>query len=135
MEESKPEVPALREVPRPKESPEAIRYKLGMAALTNGVRMTVQLEFSQIDIRHRPGKHVQQHMMHHRMGINSALLDSSALANALIAKGIITTQEYEEQLANAVEYEVAAFERQLSKAFGKKINLYPEEDPCKTSPS
>lgn len=43
---------------------------------------------------------------HLRTGINSAMVDSSALATLLIAKGIFTEEEYIEAVADAMEREL-----------------------------
>jgi len=52
---------------------------------------------------------------HFRVGINSAMIDSSALAKLLIHKSIITQDEYAEFLANEMEKEVKIYENKIKK--------------------
>lgn len=59
-----------------------------------------------------------------RVGVNSALVNDAALATLLIAKGIITRDEYVEAVADAAEAEQARYEQLLSDRFGgQKITL------------
>ena len=60
---------------------------------------------------------------HLRVGVNSALVDSSALAELLISKGVITEDEYLEAIAAAMEREARTYEQRLSDHFGKTITL------------
>jgi hypothetical protein len=60
---------------------------------------------------------------HLRTGINSAMVDSSALAGILISKGVISREEYMKALAEAMEAEKARFESSLSEHFGRKVTL------------
>lgn len=63
------------------------------------------------------------HPKHLRVGINSALVDSSALAKLLMAKSIITEQEYYEAITEGMRAEVARYEAALSERMGMKITL------------
>ncbi|HEV2375172.1 MAG TPA: hypothetical protein VGS19_23810 [Streptosporangiaceae bacterium] len=58
-----------------------------------------------------------------RVGVNSAMVDSSALAELLMAKGVITEDEYLEAIAAGMEREAATYEARLSEHFGQKITL------------
>lgn len=61
---------------------------------------------------------------HLRTGINSALVDVSAMAGLLLKKGIFTEEEYFEAIAYAMEKEVARYETLLSKKLnGAKVTL------------
>jgi len=60
---------------------------------------------------------------HLRVGVNSAIVQDSALALLLISKGVITEEEYWESQANAFEDEKALYEARLSEHFGTKIVL------------
>lgn len=60
---------------------------------------------------------------HLRVGINSALVESSALAKLLIDKGVITMDEYENAMADAMEKEVRRYEEIIKKLTGKEIKL------------
>lgn len=60
---------------------------------------------------------------HLRTGVNSALVDSSALARLLMKKNIISEQEYYEAMVEGMREEVRRYELELSEFFGKKITL------------
>ena len=64
-----------------------------------------------------------QEPKHLRVGVNSALVDSSSLAKLLIDKGVITPVEYHEAIADGMEAEVRRYEERLSRAKGVKITL------------
>jgi hypothetical protein len=59
---------------------------------------------------------------HLRVGVNSAMVDSAALALALIRKGVLTEEEYFEALAETAEREKEAYEERLSVG-GVKVTL------------
>jgi len=59
-----------------------------------------------------------------RTGINSAMVEFSALVKLLTAKGILTEEEFMVALADAMEAERALYEKMLSDHFnGKDIKL------------
>jgi hypothetical protein len=60
---------------------------------------------------------------HIRVGINAALVDSSALATLMIGKGLITLPEYYEALADAMEREQRRYEELLTKKMGVPVTL------------
>lgn len=60
---------------------------------------------------------------HLRVGINSAMSDQGALARLLIAKGVITEDEYTEAIAEGMRREVALYEQTLSKQLGRRVTL------------
>lgn len=60
---------------------------------------------------------------HLRVGVNSALLDSSALVNLLVAKGIITEEEYFTALVELFEGEVEKYELLLEEVLGRRPTL------------
>jgi hypothetical protein len=55
---------------------------------------------------------------HLRVGVNSAMVDTSAMATLLIAKGVITEQEYVAAVADAMEREKALYEQWAREHFG-----------------
>lgn len=55
---------------------------------------------------------------HLRVGINSAMVDSAALARLLMSKGIITEDEYFDSLIQTMEEEVQRYREELSQYFG-----------------
>lgn len=52
-----------------------------------------------------------------RVGVNSALVDSSALAHLLIQKGLITEEEYAEELRLAMNYEAHRYQEHYGVTF------------------
>lgn len=60
---------------------------------------------------------------HLRVGVNSALVDSAALAWLLVSKGVITEDEYLDALASGMEREARRYEALLSERHGTKITL------------
>lgn len=55
---------------------------------------------------------------HLRVGVNSAMVDSAALATLLMKKGIITEDEYFDALIERMQAEVKAYEDWLNESFG-----------------
>lgn len=89
----------------------ASRYRAAVHAMQSGVAMEMQAGRADTEPKHL------------RVGINSALVDSSALAELLIAKGVITEGEYLEAIAAGMEREVRAHESWLSSRLGSNITL------------
>lgn len=50
---------------------------------------------------------------HLRVGVNAAMVDHSALVNLLIKKGIITEEEYLEELRLAMNHELDRYQKSL----------------------
>lgn len=60
---------------------------------------------------------------HLRVGVNVALSDHGALANLLIKKGVITQEEYLEEIVEFMRREVRGYEARLSEKYQTKITL------------
>lgn len=60
---------------------------------------------------------------HLRVGINSALVDSAALATLLMAKGLFTIDEYHAALADAAEAERDRYVVHLKEKYGLDVTL------------
>ncbi|MBF6555514.1 MAG: hypothetical protein IVW52_04980 [Acidimicrobiales bacterium] len=58
---------------------------------------------------------------HLRVGVNSALVDSGALAELLIQKGVVTRDEYVKALADGMEREVDLYRERLG--LGPNVEL------------
>jgi hypothetical protein len=71
----------------------------------------------EIDPAETTGKHL-------RVGVNSALVSHSALVRLLVAKGVITLEEYFAAAADAMEDEKRLYERELSAHFSTNITLH-----------
>lgn len=55
---------------------------------------------------------------HLRVGVNAAMVEHTALANLLIKKGIITEEEYVDQIIIELEREVERYEQRVSELYG-----------------
>jgi hypothetical protein len=60
---------------------------------------------------------------HLRTGINSSMVENSALVKLLVGKGILTEEEWAEALADGMEAEVQLYEKWLSEKLGATITL------------
>lgn len=85
------------------------RYERALHALQTGVSY---------DLDNKP-----EEPKHIRTGINSAFVDSAALAGLLMKKGVITNEEYTKAVADGMEIEVARYEKLLSERFGREVVL------------
>lgn len=55
---------------------------------------------------------------HLRVGLNAAMIEHAALAVLMIKKGIITEEEYVDQLIVELEREVASYQAELETLYG-----------------
>jgi hypothetical protein len=78
------------------------RYLAAAHAMQSGVALSI----ARGEARDMEPKHL-------RVGVNSALVDCAALAKLLIDKGILTEEEYERALADAMEAEVQRYRERL----------------------
>lgn len=67
-----------------------------------------------------------------RVGVNAAMSDQSGLAGLLIAKGIITLDEYERAMADAMEAEANRYEAEVQQQYPGQVgvrigSLYPDK--------
>lgn len=60
---------------------------------------------------------------HLRVGVNAAMADQAALAQLLMAKGVISEDEYYDALIASMEREVAMYQDWLSKHTDANITL------------
>lgn len=60
---------------------------------------------------------------HLRVGVNSALIDTSSMARLLISKGVITEREYLGALVDGIRREVGSYEAELLARFGIVVKL------------
>lgn len=62
---------------------------------------------------------------HLRVGINSAMVSDAALVGLLIAKGLLTYEEYYQSLVDAMEREVQSYKDNLQRLYpGTNIELF-----------
>ena len=89
-----------------------VRYQKACHAMQSGVAMEMQIGGR----AHEP-KHL-------RVGVNSAMVEGSALVQLLIEKGLFTKEEWARALAVSMENEVRSYEARLSQSLGgQKITL------------
>jgi len=88
------------------------RYKALLHAMQTGVAYVMAKD---------GGETTPKHL---RVGINAAMVEHAALANILIKKGIISEEEYVDQLIIELEREVESYKRMLSNLYGANIDIY-----------
>lgn len=91
----------------------AERYEAAAHKMQTGVALEM----------HDPERMRATEPKHLRVGVNSALVDSSALALALMRKGVLTPKEYLSALVTKMEEEANAYERRAQRG-GASIKLY-----------
>lgn len=87
------------------------RYNSAAHAMQTGVAYSIGLDGSE-----REPKHM-------RVGINSAMVNSHAVAELLIRKGVFTKDEYILQLADSMEMEVDRYKKYLKDKLGVEVEL------------
>lgn len=89
------------------------KYMALVHAVQTGVKICIE---SNINNNHTP-KHL-------RVGINSALVDQSAVASLLIKKGVFTQEEHMEALVEAWQEEKDRYTEEVSTYFNRPIELH-----------
>jgi len=87
------------------------RYRAAMRAMQSGVAFKMNYEGSETTPKSL------------RAGVNSALIDSGAIAQFLIAKGVFTAEEFSAQLAENAEREVKMYEDWIRARFGPEVTI------------
>jgi hypothetical protein len=95
-------------------------YKRLMHAIQTGIGMQISIDNSGADVNLDPNLRAHKHL---RTGIDGSKADFGALARLLIAKGVITEQEYFEALLDGLRREKEMHESELSEHFGYKVRL------------
>lgn len=80
-------------------------------AMQSGVAFKMNIE---------PGETMPKHL---RVGVNSAMVQSSALIRLLFQKGVVTEQEYWEMAVLVMQEEVDSYQRFLSDDTGANVSL------------
>lgn len=86
-------------------------YKEAAHAMQSGVAMEMNYNKQSTDPKHL------------RVGINSTMVDTAAMARLLMDKGVITMEEYEAALTAEMNKEVERYEKHLSELIGGNITL------------
>lgn len=82
------------------------RYEAAVHAMQSGVAMKMNYDGTETEPKHL------------RVALNAALVEHSALAGLLVAKGLITDDEYVKALADAMEAEKRRYEAWLRERLG-----------------
>jgi hypothetical protein len=82
------------------------RYMAAMHGVQSGVAMKMNWDTAETQPKQL------------RVGVNAAMVDTSAVATLLIAKGVFTLDEYEAALADAAERETALYTDEINQHFG-----------------
>lgn len=88
------------------------RYHAAAHAVQSGVAM---------ELHDDPASGSPKHL---RTGLNMAMVEHGALARLLIAKGIITNEEYMAELVAGVEDEQRQYEERLTARHGGKTKVH-----------
>jgi hypothetical protein len=82
------------------------RYLAAAHAMQSGVAAKMEID---------PSETTPKHL---RVGVNAAMSDQGGLAALLVAKGVITEEEYVAAMADAMEREKALYEEWLREHLG-----------------
>jgi len=87
------------------------RYRSAMHAVQSGVAAKMEYDGAETSPKHL------------RVGVNSTMVEHSALVGLLLRKGVITEAEFYAALADAAEAEQRLYESWLSERTGAAIRL------------
>lgn len=87
------------------------RYVAAAHAMQSGVAAKMERD---------PSETTPKHL---RTGVNSSMVENSALVKLLVSKGVLTDEEWAEALAEGMEDEVRLYEKWLTEKIGTNISL------------
>lgn len=87
------------------------RYRAAAHAMQSGVAANMQID---------PADTQPKQL---RVGVNAAMRDLASVVHLLVAKGIITEEEYTKAIADGMEEEKASYEKLLSDYYQTNITL------------
>lgn len=91
------------------------RNDLSYEAALHGMQTGVQFELDKGSQATNP-KHL-------RVGVNSTLINDAALVRLLIKKGVITMDEYAEEMRLEANRELDRYEDRILETYGVRVNL------------
>ncbi|HEV2778564.1 MAG TPA: hypothetical protein VGX25_04115 [Actinophytocola sp.] len=97
--------------PDPAVAEQIARYHAAAHAMQSGVAAKMNYD---------PDETTPKHL---RVGVNSAMVETSTIVKLLIAKGIITESEWYAVLADGMEAEKALYEAWLTERMGSQVHL------------
>lgn len=86
-------------------------YKEACHAMQSGVAAVMEYDPHETEPKHL------------RVGVNSAMVETSAIVQMLISKGVCTLKEFEGFLQKEMNNEVDRYEAQLKEHYGADIKL------------
>lgn len=92
----------------PEENPDIARYLAALHGLQSGVAWEMGT-----------GTSAATEPKHLRVGVNSALIQQSAIVKLLVAAGIFTMEEWWKTLADEMEAEVKRYQDRANEAYGR----------------
>lgn len=90
---------------------EKMTYVQAAHAMQSGVAMKMNVDVSETTPKHL------------RVGVNSAMVETSALAKLLVAKGVFTKEEFEAVLTEEMTAEAERYEKWCREKFGPGVTL------------
>lgn len=93
------------------------RYEALLHAMQSGVATMQGLA---ADGRCRAGELEPKHL---RVGVDSALIETSSLGRLLVEKGVFTWAEYWASIIVTLEADVASYEKKISEIVGRSVTL------------
>jgi polyhydroxyalkanoate synthesis regulator phasin len=87
------------------------RYQAAAHAMQSGVAM--KMNYSALETTPK----------HLRVGVNCSMVETSAIVRLLVAKGIITAEEWTKELADEMERERDRYVEWLEKQMNRKVTL------------
>lgn len=93
------------------------RYEALSHAMQSGV---AALEALAAQGKCRAGELEPKHL---RVGVNSAMIETSSLGRLLVAKGVFTWPEYWSSIIVTLEAEVASYEKKIAEIVGRPVSL------------
>lgn len=92
-------------------------YAAALHAMQSGVRQELANELPELPDA------VARLLKHLRVGVNSAMVETSVVQSFLIKRGLVTEAEYMEALRDGMRAEAKSYEDRLSALLGIKVTL------------
>jgi hypothetical protein len=87
------------------------KYLALMHAVQSGVAAKMDYDYGDTSLKHL------------RVGVNSAMIETAALAKLMLDRGLFTEEEYLDALIDRAQAEVEMYERELSKHYGRPVKI------------
>lgn len=87
------------------------RYEAALHAMQSGVALAMNFDAKATEPKHL------------RTGVNAAMSDGGGLVKLLVEKGVFSEEEYYRAVAEAMEREVATYEKIIATEYGRPVKL------------